>query len=133
MSAATIERTSRPDTQERWSRALDRAHVAGVQVYQCQGSGQWIATSSSDPNAAYECDGVDCTCAAALLGGDPVCCHRAAVREKLAGGSDSPEPPCTRCDGTGRYADALTSWDSVICDRCNGGGHPGAGVEKLAA
>jgi hypothetical protein len=52
--------------------------LAGVQVRQLQGSGQWIATSASDPGAAYETDGTSCTCPAAQLGCDPVCLHRAA-------------------------------------------------------
>ena len=29
---------------------------------------------------------------------------------------------CPFCDGTGRYASALTNWDGVPCDRCNGTG-----------
>jgi len=44
--------------------------LAGVQVRQLQGSGQWIVTSASDPGAAYETDGVSCTCAAAQLGSE---------------------------------------------------------------
>ncbi len=134
MSVATVERTNRRDTAERWEKALDRAHLAGVQVYQLQGSGQWIATSASDPAAAYECDGVTCTCAAALLGGDPVCCHRAAVREKMAGGSDSPEPAvCQKCYGSGYYADALTNWDGIRCDQCSGTGRVAVPAMSLAA
>ena len=81
----------RADTPERWGKALERAHVAGVQVRQLAGSGQWIVTSASEPDAAYETDGTTCTCAAAMLGNDPVCLHRAALRAHLTGGSD-PEP-----------------------------------------
>lgn len=82
----------RADTPERWGKALERAHLAGVQVRQLAGSGQWIVTSASEPNAAYETDGTTCTCAAAMLGSDPVCLHRAALRERLSTGSQ-PEPP----------------------------------------
>jgi hypothetical protein len=72
------------DTSERWEAARNRAHLANVQVRQLAGSGQWIVTSASDPTVAYETDGVTCNCAAALLGGDPVCLHRAALRDHLA-------------------------------------------------
>ena len=72
----------------RWKSALARARLAGVQVRQLAGSGQWIVTSASDPTVAYETDGTTCNCAAALLGGDPVCLHRAALRNHL----DRPEP-----------------------------------------
>jgi hypothetical protein len=76
---------------ERWQRASERARLAGVQVRQLAGSGQWIATSASDPTVAYETDGVICNCAAALLGGEPVCLHRAALRDHLA--PPDPGPP----------------------------------------
>lgn len=33
--------------------------------------------------------------------------------------------PCIWCYGTGRYADPMTNWDAVPCDRCNGTGHAG--------
>jgi hypothetical protein len=71
---------NRKDTPERWRQALDRALLAGLEVRQLQGSGQWIVTSASDPGAAYETDGNECSCAAAMLGGDPVCMHRAVYR-----------------------------------------------------
>ena len=80
------------DTPDRWEAALKRAHLAGVQVRQLAGSGQWIVTSASGSEVAYETDGNTCTCAAALLGNDPVCLHRAALREHLSKGSQ-PEPP----------------------------------------
>lgn len=78
------------DTPERWEAALERAHLAGVQVRQLAGSGQWIVTSATGAEVAYETDGTTCTCAAAMLGGDPVCLHRAALREHLR---PQPEPP----------------------------------------
>ncbi|CAN5740766.1 hypothetical protein BH24CHL4_BH24CHL4_24260 [soil metagenome] len=70
---ATTTRTRRQAMPERWQRAM----LAGVQVRQLQGSGQWIVISASDPSVAYETDGVFSTCPAALLGYDPVCLHRA--------------------------------------------------------
>lgn len=97
MNTALTTRTRRQATPERWQRALERAMFAGVQVRQLQGSGQWIVTSASDPDAAYETDGVSCTCPAAMLGGDPICLHRAAywhARGALDtdGGPASPAP-----------------------------------------
>jgi hypothetical protein len=80
------------DTPDRWEAALQRAHLAGVQVRQLAGSGQWIVTSASASEIAYETDGATCTCAAAMLGDDPVCLHRAALREHLSPKPD-PEPP----------------------------------------
>jgi hypothetical protein len=80
------------DTPDRWEAALQRAHLAGVQVRQLAGCGQWIVTSASASEIAYETDGITCTCAAAMLGNDLVCLHRAALREYLAKGSQ-PEPP----------------------------------------
>jgi hypothetical protein len=77
---ATGIRRRRIDSPERWQRALERAVRVALEVRQLQGSGQWIVTSASDPGAAYETDGQHCTCPAAMLGGDPVCMHRAAYR-----------------------------------------------------
>ncbi len=77
--ATTLPRR-RHDTPQRWQRALERAARSALEVRQLQGSGQWIVTSASDPGAAYETDGQTCTCPAAMLGGDPVCMHRAAYR-----------------------------------------------------
>jgi hypothetical protein len=93
----TLTSRRRQATPERWQRALERAMLAGVQVRQLQGSGQWIVTSASDPAAAYETDGIACTCPAAQLGGDPVCLRRAAYWHHQGvldfdGGPASPAP-----------------------------------------
>ena len=110
--ATTMQRTNRQATPARWQAALQRAMSAGVQVRQLT-SGGWIATSATDPTAAYEL-GVtgdvahDCSCKAGAFG-DPVCCHRAAFY-RLVGLLDlDPEPPTPAApalvviDGT-RYA-----------------------------
>ncbi|MDP9364857.1 MAG: hypothetical protein M3Q10_11655, partial [Chloroflexota bacterium] len=78
METTTIRRP-RAATPERWQSALRRALLAGVQVRQLAGSGQWIATSASDSAAAYELDVAGgyvraCTCTAGVHD-DPVCCH----------------------------------------------------------
>jgi hypothetical protein len=80
MTPSTVDLQRRQATPDRWLRAVERARLARVEVRQLAGSGQWIVTSASDPVAAYETDGHECTCPAAMLGGDPVCLHRAAYR-----------------------------------------------------
>jgi hypothetical protein len=80
MTASITYIRQREESPARWHRALLRALQAGLEVRQLAGSGQWIVTSASDPGAAYETDGIDCTCPAAMLGGDPVCQHRAVFR-----------------------------------------------------
>lgn len=76
----------KPATPARWQAALARAIAEGIEVRQVAGSGAWIATSTTDPHAAYAVDGSTCACDAAAHG-DPVCKHRAAflaVRGVLA-------------------------------------------------
>jgi hypothetical protein len=94
-TAAVTTREPRQASPERWQRALQRAMLAGAQVRQLQGSGQWIVTSASDPGAAYETDGVGCTCPAALLEGKPVCLHRAPYwhAQGVLDVNGEPEPP----------------------------------------
>jgi hypothetical protein len=85
--------TRRQATPQRWQAALRRALSDGVQLRQLSGSGAWIATSGSREDVAYEVDGETCTCEAALLGGDPVCRHR-ALYWFMAGVLDpEPDPP----------------------------------------
>lgn len=74
---------SRPNTRERWRAALARARREGISVRQLTASGAWIATSTTDPYIAYEVSVHRCTCPAAQLGDDPVCKHRAALRDHL--------------------------------------------------
>lgn len=78
------------DTLERWEAALKRAHDAGVKVFEL-GRGRYAVTSAHVAEKAYEVTTVPerCNCPAAL-GGDPVCLHRAAVREHLR---PQPDPP----------------------------------------
>jgi hypothetical protein len=125
----------RQATPARWQRALERAMLASVQVRQLAGTGAWIVTSASDPNAAYETDGQSCTCPAAMLGGDDVCLHRAAywhARGLLELDRD-PEPPtpaapaltvvCPDCGGD-RYrrvytGGRLSDWIAAPCQTCH--------------
>ena len=99
-------------TPERWQRALERAKLAGVQARQLQGSGQWIVTSASDPGAAYETDGHECTCPAAMLGSDPVCLHRAAYWHQQGVLDLEPDPPAA---APRRLPDAeIAGWASEL-------------------
>ena len=74
---------SRPNSTPRWESALNRARREGIAVRQLTASGAWIATSATDPHVAYEVSVHRCTCPAAQLGDDPVCKHRAALRQHL--------------------------------------------------
>jgi hypothetical protein len=73
-----LDRPRRQVSPERWQRAPERALFAGVDAKQLAGTGQWIVSSASRPGLAYQTDGISCGCEAAMLGGDPVCLHRAA-------------------------------------------------------
>ena len=102
-------RQQRQATPERWQRALQRALFAGVEAKQIAGSGEWIVSSASRPGIAYRTDGTACECEAALLGGDPICLHRAAYWYAVGvleldgdGPEDTPPAPaavCFRCQG----------------------------------
>jgi len=80
-----METTTKPrsnqDTPERWQAALRRASAQGVQIRQIQ-CGAWVATSGTDTEAAYLVTSHGCECAAGVAL-DPVCKHRAALREML--------------------------------------------------
>jgi hypothetical protein len=72
---------TKPSTPERWQEALKRALEEGVRVNRVQSTGQWMATSGTKRNVAYELTVVNgivhgCSCQAAEFN-DPVCKHRA--------------------------------------------------------
>ncbi len=73
---------------------LRRALEEGVDVRQLAGCGMWVAPSSRDAGTAYEETPWECECHAGQHG-DPVCKHRAALRERLGALllDDEPEPP----------------------------------------
>ena len=124
-------RRNRQATPERWQKAAQRAIAEGVRVFQVAGSGQWVANSGSDPNAAYEVAVTGnvahgCTCLAGL-NDDPVCKHRAAFYLMIGSLSIDPEPE-----------PPAPAAPAPICFRCRGNdaGCPvcqGAGVAALAA
>ncbi len=146
MGTATTMQRPRLATPERWQAALSRALSNGVEVRQLAGSGQWIATSSSRPSVAYGTNGIECECEAAMLGGDPVCQHRAASWHALGVLDLDPEPetptpaapalvPCDACDARGwawAGAGLETPQFRVTCAICRGAGEVEAGDEDYA-
>jgi len=121
--------TSGRDLVSRWNRALDRAHAAGITAIPVAGK-SWFAVSSTDHTVVYMTDRDRCTCAAGQHG-DPVCCHRALVREIT---TPQPEPPaqvvatveqqpCTHCAASGWQSSRLSNWDAYRCENCDGTGY----------
>ncbi len=72
-----IKRSRRAVSPERWRRALARAQAEGLRLYRVAGSGEVVVTSSRLNDTVYATDGLVCECEAAMLGGDPLCKHRA--------------------------------------------------------
>lgn len=117
--------TSGRDLVSRWNRALERAHAAGITATPVAGKA-WFAVTSADHSVVYMTDRDRCTCAAAQHG-DPVCCHRALVRDLT---NPQPEPPaqavatgrrpCTHCAASGWQSSRLSNWDAYRCENCDG-------------
>jgi hypothetical protein len=121
-------------TPARWQAALGRAMAKELRVYLCAGTGAAVVTSGRMPHVVYETDGIGCSCEAAMLGGDPVCQHRAAYWHHVGLLDPEPEPTapaaapvrCPDCYGDG-YRKMYTGgrsdeWWSVQCRRCGGAG-----------
>lgn len=133
-AVSPIGRKARQATPERWQRALQRALFAGVEAKQIAGSGEWIVSSASRPGVCYRTDGIECDCEAAMLGGDPVCLHRAAYwyAQGLLDLDPEPDPPalgavtCWACCGGG-----ISYYRSGNTERCIVCG--GTGTAPLAA
>jgi hypothetical protein len=129
MALRTQTRTSSP---ARWIKAAERAVAEGIQIRQLVGSGAWVASSGSDPNAAYEVEVTGnvahgCSCLAGL-NDDPVCKHRAAFFLLIGALNIDPEP-----EGSPPASAA-----PVVCFRCQGADAScpvcaGAGLASLAA
>ncbi len=141
--ATTMQPTThrlRPDTPERWQKAAERATAESVQVRQLAGCGAWIATSGTDATTAYVLTPWECECHAGAFG-DPICKHRAALRQRLGWIMEDPEPeptppavvavmvrvaevPCHNCKGDGWvYAENFAGRiDRVTCWMCDGTG-----------
>ena len=124
---STTISTSGRDLVRRWNRALDRAHAAGITATPVAGK-TWFAVTSTDHSVVYMTDAHRCTCAAAQHG-DPVCCHRALVRdlttphpEPPAQGAVMDRQPCTHCAASGWQSSRLSNWDAYRCVNCDGTG-----------
>ena len=126
----------RPETPERWERALQRALANGLEVFVAADTGERMVTSASQLDTLHRTDGTECTCKAGLSG-DPVCCHRAVVRFVSGWLGDGPETPapalapvaCLRCNGCGRVPnDYRERYDP--CPVCGGTGGVPAPVTR---
>jgi hypothetical protein len=115
----------RSETPERWAKALGRALGLGLEVFVVADTGERMVTSASQLDTLHRSDGDHCSCRAGLAG-DPVCCHRAAVRfvqGRLAAESGvAPQPAaCVRCNGGGVVPnDHRMRYDT--CPSCGGTG-----------
>jgi len=109
----TTTRRPNQDTPERWQTALRRASAQGVTVRQIQ-CGAWVATSGTDSEAAYLVTSHGCECAAGVAL-DPVCKHRAALREMLGTlALETPEAPAVEVEAEMTPAEWAAFWDSLF-------------------
>ncbi len=121
-------RTVRRDRPDRWHKAAQRAIAEGVQVFQIEATGQWVATSGTAAHAAYELDVTGaichgCSCLAGL-NDDPVCKHRARFYLMIGALDPDPQPPapavrCWRCFGDG---ECWANGEFFACPICGGNG-----------
>ena len=131
MQATTV----RPETPERWERALARALAAGIDALEVGGSDSWAVESGSVAGLVYLVDaaGRTCGCPAQMVG-DPICKHRALVRF-LSGDLALPTVACPGCFGEGWQAPGWGGWDGTPtrCDDCGGAGRVEATLAQVAA
>ncbi len=114
----TTTRRPNQDTPERWQAALQRASTQGVQIRQIQ-CGAWVATSGTDAEAAYLVTSHGCECAAGVAL-DPVCKHRAALREMLGTlALDAPVAPAVEPEAEMGADDWAEFWDSLFAQYPN--------------
>lgn len=102
--ASRVPAPVRSDSPERWARASERALLAQVIVTPIDELGTFRVTSATYPGVSYESDGMHCTCQAAAHD-DPVCLHRAAVRDHL-----DAQRPCPTCGDSGIEWISLWDW-----------------------
>lgn len=97
------------DTPERWAHALDHALHAGVEIYVTP-SGERFASTGSHLDVIYQVTEGTCECSAAKAG-DPICCHRAALRSVL----DTLPVVVVHVDDLG---EPVAHADTCNCDPC---------------
>lgn len=100
-----------------WARMLAKADAEHIQIRQL-GSGLWIATSGTDPDAAYEVNLHDCECPGHAY--HTYCKHRAALAAKLGHLSVVSEPslkpvPAGQPAGPGPADMASPKTDTTTC------------------
>ncbi len=129
VQTAQTRRPARRATPERWQAALKRALDEGIQVRQLAGSGAWVATSGSDPAAAYLVSANGCECQAGEYG-DPACKHRAAFWHAQGVLDLEPEPDAAPVVTAVVVEPAPAS---AICPACGGRGiDPGCRGHRVA-
>ena len=102
--AVSVAPADRGEQAMRWARALERAQLAQVEITAIDDLGTFQVTSASHHGVVYFSDGIHCTCKAAEVH-DPVCLHRAAIRNHQAA-----EKPCTACGGSGWEHFSIWDW-----------------------
>jgi hypothetical protein len=120
--ATTMQRTTRQATPATWQRMLRKALEEGIAVRQLAGSGAWVATSGTDPHAAYLVSLSECECPGHEYGGSRK--HRAKLARHLGWltlRGPEPDPP----------APAVPPL--IRCDSCRGRGVDWAGTARNGA
>lgn len=141
MQTVVAPRTVRPETPNRWARALTRALYGGVEIF-TTASGQRFATSATQHDMLYAVSETTCECRAAQEG-DPICMHRAALRSILGTLSvltlridelvPADAPRCTWCFGKGeRWAGSAEDPRLITCPECQGTGHNLGAILRVA-
>jgi len=112
-------------TAERWQAALQRAITLGLEVFVVADTRERMVTSASQLDTLHRTNGDFCTCAAGVAG-DPICCHRAAVRFVQGRLRDASAAPanCESCSGGG------VIWYRGFQERCGSCGGSGIRVER---
>jgi hypothetical protein len=127
-AGATPVTRQRPNTYERWKKALRRAIDNGLEIFTVNDTGERFVISASKLDTLYRTDARISSCASGVAG-DPVCQHRAVVRFTL-GWQRLPEPApaqCIWCNGTGRIPnDYHERYD--VCDMCGSTGTRSAAI-----
>jgi hypothetical protein len=122
-------------TTEQVQAAAQRAKARGVRIVCEPISGEWFATSGSDPGRLYRVTAVSCTCPAFLE--RQHCQHNALLLVERGWDGDDPDPdpatpaaalvpatvPCSVCTGSGVEA-VIIQWLPVRqpCPTCAGTG-----------
>ncbi len=114
-----VQQETRPVSAAQWSKALERAIDAGVDILTEPISGQTFCESTRHPGIVYVVTRESCSCIAGAHGSP--CLHRACL---LAQRGELPLPApaaCLWCNASGRQEDPLHE-RFVTCPDCHGTG-----------